>query len=67
MMKRIGVYPGTFDPVTFGHIDIIRRGAKLVDHLVIGLIVVGQNAAVATGDTGILVLDEPALFKAVMH
>src|SRR5687768_13203833 len=36
-MKRIGVYPGTFDPVTLGHMDIIRRGAKLVDRLVIGV------------------------------
>ena len=36
-MTRIGVYPGTFDPVTLGHIDIIRRGAKLVDRLVVGL------------------------------
>ncbi|PSJ43042.1 pantetheine-phosphate adenylyltransferase [Allosphingosinicella deserti] len=34
---RIGVYPGTFDPITLGHIDIIRRGAKLVDRLVIGV------------------------------
>jgi pantetheine-phosphate adenylyltransferase len=34
---RIGVYPGTFDPVTLGHMDIIRRGAKLVDRLVIGV------------------------------
>jgi pantetheine-phosphate adenylyltransferase len=34
---RIGVYPGTFDPVTLGHMDIIRRGAKLVDTLVIGV------------------------------
>ena len=34
---RIGVYPGTFDPVTLGHLDIIRRGAKLVDRLVIGV------------------------------
>jgi pantetheine-phosphate adenylyltransferase len=34
---RIGVYPGTFDPVTLGHLDIIRRGAKLVDKLVIGV------------------------------
>ncbi|MDO9488442.1 MAG: pantetheine-phosphate adenylyltransferase [Sphingomonadaceae bacterium] len=34
---RVGVYPGTFDPVTLGHMDIIRRGAKLVDKLVIGV------------------------------
>jgi len=34
---RIGVYPGTFDPVTLGHIDIIKRGARLVDKLVIGV------------------------------
>ena len=34
---RIGVYPGTFDPVTLGHVDIIRRGAKLVDKLVVGV------------------------------
>jgi len=34
---RTGVYPGTFDPLTHGHMDIIRRGAKLVDRLVIGV------------------------------
>ena len=34
---KIGVYPGTFDPITRGHMDIIRRGAKLVDRLVIGV------------------------------
>lgn len=35
--ERVGVYPGTFDPITLGHMDIIRRGAKLVDKLVIGV------------------------------
>jgi len=35
--QRIGVYPGTFDPLTLGHLDIIRRGANLVDRLVIGV------------------------------
>jgi len=34
---RVGLYPGTFDPITNGHIDIIRRGAMLVDRLVIGV------------------------------
>lgn len=37
MTTRTGVYPGTFDPITLGHMDIIRRGAKLVDRLVIGV------------------------------
>lgn len=37
MTRRIGIYPGTFDPITLGHADIIRRGAKLVDHLIIGV------------------------------
>ncbi len=34
---RIGLYPGTFDPITLGHIDIIRRATALVDRLVIGV------------------------------
>ncbi len=37
MASRIGVYPGTFDPITLGHMDIISRGAKLVDELIIGV------------------------------
>jgi len=37
MTIRTGVYPGTFDPITLGHMDIIRRSAKLVDRLVIGV------------------------------
>ena len=34
---RIGLYPGTFDPITFGHTDIIRRSASFLDRLVIGV------------------------------
>jgi pantetheine-phosphate adenylyltransferase len=34
---KVAVYPGTFDPVTLGHLDIVRRGAHLVDKLVIGV------------------------------
>lgn len=35
--ERVGIYPGTFDPITLGHADIIRRGSKLVDKLIIGV------------------------------
>jgi len=35
--KRIALYPGTFDPLTLGHLDIVERAVKLVDHLVIGV------------------------------
>jgi pantetheine-phosphate adenylyltransferase len=37
MNKRVGVYPGTFDPITNGHYDIIQRALHIVDHLVIGV------------------------------
>ncbi len=36
-MKRTGFYPGTFDPITYGHLDVIARAARLVDTLVIGI------------------------------
>jgi len=36
-MERVGLYPGTFDPLTNGHMDIMRRAIKLVDHLIVGV------------------------------
>jgi pantetheine-phosphate adenylyltransferase len=50
-MKRIGLYPGTFDPVTLGHLDIVKRAVKLVDHLVIGV-------ATGTGKAPLFSLEE---------
>ena len=35
-VERIGVYPGTFDPITSGHMEVVRRSLRLVDKLVIG-------------------------------
>ena len=48
---HVGIYPGTFDPVTLGHIDIVTRAIKLVDHLVIGL-------ATGTGKSPLFSLEE---------
>ncbi|KIH77412.1 Phosphopantetheine adenylyltransferase [Geoalkalibacter ferrihydriticus] len=37
MKKRLAVYPGSFDPVTYGHLDIIQRGLEVFDHLIIAV------------------------------
>lgn len=43
--QHIAVYPGSFDPVTYGHLDVVRRGRRLFDRLIVG---VGQNPGKAT-------------------
>jgi pantetheine-phosphate adenylyltransferase len=50
-MTRVGLYPGTFDPITNGHTDIIGRAVKLVDRLVVGV-------AISTGKGPMFTLDE---------
>jgi len=39
-MPTLAVYPGSFDPLTNGHVDIISRGARLFDHIVVAILVV---------------------------
>ena len=36
-MSKIAIYPGTFDPITFGHIDVIKKSLKFVDNVVVGI------------------------------
>lgn len=59
---RVGIYPGTFDPLTLGHIDIIKRSAKMVDKLVIAVL---SNAS----KTPMFTLDErmEIIRKAMAH
>ena len=37
MTKYIGIYPGTFDPITLGHLDITKRASRLFDSLIVGI------------------------------
>ena len=36
-MNKIAIYPGTFDPITFGHIDVIKKGLKLFDKIIVAV------------------------------
>ena len=36
-MNKVAIYPGTFDPITFGHIDVIKKGLKLFDKVVVAV------------------------------
>ena len=36
-MKKVAVYPGTFDPITFGHIDVIKKGLKLFQKIIVAV------------------------------
>ena len=72
---RVGLYPGTFDPITLGHIDIMRRACALVDRLVIGVAInrdkgplvdldervsmIQTESKVLTSETGIEIVVHP--------
>ncbi|WP_417581595.1 pantetheine-phosphate adenylyltransferase [Pelagibacterium sp.] len=50
MTERVGFYPGSFDPVTNGHLDVIERACKLVDKLIVGIGVHAAKKAMLTAD-----------------
>jgi pantetheine-phosphate adenylyltransferase len=63
-MIRVGLYPGTFDPITNGHIDIIGRAVKLVDKLVIGVAINRGKGPMFTLDERVtMVREELARFS----
>jgi len=65
MPDRVGIYPGTFDPVTNGHLDIIARAARLVDRLVVGVAQnIGKGPLFSPEERAELVRDECAAIAA---
>ncbi|MGH6820565.1 MAG: pantetheine-phosphate adenylyltransferase [Methylocella sp.] len=57
-MTRIGFYPGSFDPVTYGHLDIIARAARLVDKLVLGVGMHSDKQALLDAKSRVQLLEE---------
>ena len=49
-IMKIGIYPGSFDPVTLGHLDVIERSAKIVDKLIIGVLINSAKKPLFTAD-----------------
>jgi len=59
--QRVGVYPGTFDPITTGHTDIVKRSLKIVDRLVIGVAInAGKNPLFTVEERAAMVEQELA-------
>jgi pantetheine-phosphate adenylyltransferase len=66
MKQRVGLYPGTFDPITNGHLDIIGRAVKLVDKLVIGVAINRDKGPLFTLEERVAMVEsESAVFSAL--
>ena len=61
-MSKIAIYPGTFDPITFGHIDVIKKSLKLFDKVVVGVSDEGNKDYLFSSDERIEIVNK-ALFK----
>ena len=61
-MNKVAIYPGTFDPITYGHIDVIKKSLKLFDKVVVGVSNVSNKNYLFTSDERIDIVNK-ALFK----
>ena len=61
-MNKVAIYPGTFDPITFGHIDVIKKALKLFDKIVVGVSNVSSKDYLFTSDERINIVNK-ALFN----
>ena len=61
-MRKVGIYPGTFDPITYGHIDVIKRSLKIVTKLIIAVSNDYSKNCLFSADERVLIIKN-ALFK----
>ena len=61
-MNKVAIYPGTFDPITYGHIDVIKKALKLFDRIVVGVSDVSNKNYLFNSDERIEIVNK-ALFK----
>ena len=61
-MTKIAIYPGTFDPITYGHIDVIKKALKLFDKIVVGVSDVSSKNYLFSSEERIEIVNK-ALFK----
>ena len=61
-MNKVVIYPGTFDPITYGHIDVIKKSLKLFDKIIVGVSNVNNKDYLFTSDERIDIVNK-ALFK----
>ena len=62
MMNKVAIYPGTFDPITYGHIDVIKKALKLFDKIVVGVSNVSNKNYLFSTEERIDIVNK-ALFK----
>ena len=61
-MIKIAIYPGTFDPITYGHIDVIKKALKLFDKIIVGVSDVSSKTYLFSSEERIQIVNK-ALFK----